>query len=186
MNVPSGVGKESKPALVRREVTRVVTPGTITEDNLLDPRQHNHLLAFCNLPGSPLAKTSKGQSATGIAWVELSTGQFHAMDVDWARLPDEIARLAPAECLCAEADGGLAGELVARFTPVPALTTRPDWTFDGASALATLHKHFGVLTMGGFGFEDRQPCLVAAGALLLYAQEMLKANLNSCAAFATL
>src|ERR1700694_3017625 len=55
--------------LVRREVTRVVTPGTITEDDLLDPRQNNHLAAIC--PGQ-----THGDS--GVAWLELSTGQFHA------------------------------------------------------------------------------------------------------------
>src|ERR1700687_3806248 len=56
--------------LVRREVTRVVTPGTITEDDLLDPRQNNHLVALC-----------PGQAAAGVAWLELSTGQFHAADI---------------------------------------------------------------------------------------------------------
>src|SRR5581483_7195704 len=60
--------------LVKREVTRVVTPGTITEDNLLDPRQSNHLVAL--LPGTPF----------GVAWLELSTGQFHAADVPAPRL----------------------------------------------------------------------------------------------------
>src|SRR4029077_12784568 len=65
--------------LVRREVTRVVTPGTITEDDLLDPRQNNHLVALSN-----------GVSP-GLAWLELSTGQFHAADISWERLPDELA-----------------------------------------------------------------------------------------------
>src|SRR6266571_7095681 len=55
--------------LVKREVTRVVTPGTITEDDLLDPRQNNHLVALC--PG-------QAHAAAGVAWLELSTGQFHA------------------------------------------------------------------------------------------------------------
>ncbi|HEX5271759.1 MAG TPA: DNA mismatch repair protein MutS, partial [Gemmataceae bacterium] len=64
--------------LIRREVTRVVTPGTLTEDNLLDPRRSNHLLAVC-AAGDHL----------GLAWVELSTGHFQAADVPWARLPDE-------------------------------------------------------------------------------------------------
>ncbi len=155
--------------LVRREVTRVVTPGTITEDDLLDPRQSNHLLAVC--PGH-------GQAAAGVAWLELSTGQFHAADVPWARLGDELARLAPAECLCAEKHTTVVGELLGRLPVPPALTGRADWTFEDASARTTLHQHFGVLTLGGFGFDDGQPCLVAAGALLLYAQEMLKAQLG--------
>src|SRR5436309_3857711 len=68
--------------LVKREVTRVVTPGTITEDDLLDPKQSNHLLAI--FPRGLVV---------GLAWVELSTGAFHAADVSWKTLPDEIGRL---------------------------------------------------------------------------------------------
>src|SRR5690348_14946673 len=67
--------------LIRREVTRVITPGTLTEDNLLDPRRSNHLAAVCDA-GDRL----------GLAWVELSTGQFQAADVPWARLADELGR----------------------------------------------------------------------------------------------
>src|ERR1700733_5912330 len=77
--------------LVKREVTRVVTPGTVTEDDLLDPRTSNHLVALA--PEGP---------AIGLAWAELSTGQFFAAEVPWARLADELARLTPAECLCGE------------------------------------------------------------------------------------
>src|SRR5437899_10302293 len=72
--------------LVRREVTRVVTPGTITEDNLLDPRATNYLVAL--LPGAV------GRDS-GLAWLDLSTGAFHAADVAAERLTDELARLAP-------------------------------------------------------------------------------------------
>src|SRR5205807_10131554 len=74
--------------LVRREVARVVTPGTLTDDGLLDPRQSNHLVAVA--PRGPLV---------GVAWVELSTGHFQAADVPWQRLSDELGRLAPSECL---------------------------------------------------------------------------------------
>src|SRR5437773_7457126 len=79
--------------LVRREVTRVVTPGTVTEDDLLDPRRANHLVGL--QPRGPVA---------GLAWVELTTGDFFAAEVPWPRLTDELSRLAPAECLCAERD----------------------------------------------------------------------------------
>src|SRR5205823_11392160 len=81
--------------LVKREVTRVVTPGTVTEDNLLDPRTSNHLAALF----------PEGQTV-GLAWVELSTGAFWAADVPAHRLADELLRLAPAECLCAESAFG--------------------------------------------------------------------------------
>jgi len=64
-----------------------------------------------------------------------------------------------------------------RALPAMAITPRPDWTFDPVSARAALLQHFGVATLSGFGFDDEQPCLVAAGALLLYLQETLKASL---------
>src|SRR5437773_6859013 len=152
--------------LVKREVTRVVTPGTVTEDNLLDPRAANHLAALF----------PEGQTV-GLAWLELSTGAFWAADVPAHRLADELLRLAPAECLCAEKEEKRAGEAVRAALPTAALSLRPDWTFDPLSARKSLHEHFGVLTMSGFGFNDGQACLIAAGALVQYLQETLKARL---------
>src|SRR5262249_8604024 len=145
--------------LVRREVTRVVTPGTITEDELLDPRKANHLAALHH-----------GGGRVGVAWVELSTGTFCAADFPPEKVADEVARLAPAECLGAE-------ELVERWNAsygsvLPTLVSgRPDWTFDSATAQAAVKQHFGVRTLAGFGFDDAQPCVVAAGALVIYLQE---------------
>jgi DNA mismatch repair protein MutS len=152
--------------LVRREVTRVVTPGTVTEDNLLEPRQANHLAAVW----------PRGH-VVGLAWVELSTGQFQAADVAADRLADEFGRLAAAECLTTEADPGRLADQLRRTFPALTVTPRPDWTFDPETARASLFHHFGVRTLAGFGFRDDQPCVAAAGALLLYLQETLKASL---------
>jgi DNA mismatch repair protein MutS len=151
--------------LVKREVTRVVTPGTITEDELLEPGKPNHLAA--------LAPAKDGY---GLAWIELSTGEFHAADVPAERLADELQRIAAAECLLAE---NMIGRLTeAQKAELPrTLTGRPDWTFDPLSARQALHNHFGVITLAGFGFADDQPCLTAAGALILYVSETLKASL---------
>ena len=152
--------------LVKREVTRVVTPGTITEDDLLDPKANNHLVAI--LPTSP----------AGLAWLDVSTGQFFAMDVRSDRLREELARLSPAECICPETHANSISEILQSLASVPSLSQRPDWTFDGKSAQEALGKHFGVSTFAGFGFEDQQSCLSAAGALLLYVQEMLKTDVR--------
>jgi DNA mismatch repair protein MutS len=152
--------------LVKREVTRVVTPGTLTEDHLLDPRQLNHLLAIA-VNGATL----------GLAWVELSTGQFHAADIAWQGLADELGRLAPSECLHAESDPARLLDALRAAAADLVVTGRPDWNFDPATARAALLRHFGISTLGGFGFDDDEPCLRAAGALLLYLQEMLKASL---------
>jgi DNA mismatch repair protein MutS len=160
--------------LVRREVTRVVTPGTLTEDGLLDPQQTNYLAAL-----GPIGVAAK---VVGVAWLELSTGFFQTADVPRDRLGDHLGRLAPAEVIVAEMAGATpetASVLERLRSSVQTLTItgRPDWTFDPASARAALFQHFGVSTMAGFGFDDQQACLVAAGALLLYLQETLKAGL---------
>jgi DNA mismatch repair protein MutS len=156
---------------IRREVVRVITPGTLTDDGLLNPRQANHLAAVF----------ARGTTA-GLAWLELSTGEFHAADFPWPQVADELGRLMPSECLCAENAPAGAGQTLADHLrgdyPGLPVTTRPHWTFDPASAKAALLQHFGVGTFSGFGFDDQQPCLTAAGALLIYVQETLKTSLG--------
>ncbi len=153
--------------LVQREVVRVLTPGTITDDDLLDPRRPNHL-----------AVVWPAGEQVGLAWADLSTGVFQAADVDWPRLADELGRIAPVECLHAEsAPVRLTGLLRAAVSGM-LLVARPDWTFDLATTRAALFHHFHVRTPAGFGFDEQQPCLVAAGALLLYLQETCKASLG--------
>jgi DNA mismatch repair protein MutS len=151
--------------LVRREVTRVVTPGTVTEDELLDPRQSNHLSALYT-----------GSNGVGLAWVELTTGDFCAADLPAEKLADELARLNPAECLAAENQALRWNTWFSSVMSKP-VVGRPDWTFDPESARAALLKQLGVLTLSGFGFDDHQPCVVAAGALVIYLQETLKTRL---------
>jgi DNA mismatch repair protein MutS len=154
--------------LVKREVTRVVTAGTVTEDELLDPRQANHLAAV--VAGS--------RNTFGLAWADLSAGTFWAADLAPDRLPDELARVAPAECLVSERDQARLADTL-RAAPPRTLTPRPDWTFDPATARAALGQQLGVATLAGFGFDsDHQPGLVAAGALVLYLQETFKSDLR--------
>ena len=108
--------------LVKREVTRVVTPGTVTEDDLLDPRRPNLLLAVVPAKG-----------VYGLAWAEPSTGAFFAADVPPGRLADELQRISAVECLIADAESLRLADDVRALLP-QALTTRPDWTFDANSA----------------------------------------------------
>ncbi|HTM55349.1 MAG TPA: DNA mismatch repair protein MutS [Pirellulales bacterium] len=155
--------------LVRREVTRIVTAGTVTDDALLDPRT-------CNF----LAAVLENDTQAGIAWVELSTGKFQAACFPRARLSDELARIAPAECLASEearAPSAL-GEGVR-------LTRRPAWSFSDDIARNVLCKHFAVSTLDGFGFEDGDTLAVcAAGAVLGYLVETQKASLAHIQALA--
>jgi DNA mismatch repair protein MutS len=150
--------------LLRREVVRVLTPGTVVEDELLDPRRANHLVAAW-----------PAGERIGLAWADLSTGAFSTADVEWTRLADELGRLLPSECLHAE--GAPARLVEVLRAAAPTVTARPDWTFDPDTARAALFRHFRVITPAGFGFENGQPCLTAAGGLLLYLQETCKSGL---------
>jgi DNA mismatch repair protein MutS len=156
--------KQAK-GLVRREVTRVVTPGTVVDDALLDPRQSNYLAAIS--PGDPI----------GIAWVEISTGRFQAAGFPPSQLVDQLARLAPAECLLAES----ADPLPARLDEQMMVTRRPDWVFGLATARQALTKHFGTTGLDGFGFNDGKEdtqAVQAAGVILDYLKETQRGSLE--------
>ena len=164
--------------LVRREVTRVVTPGTLTDDALLEPRESNFLAAV----------VWHRDQAAGLAWLELSTGRFVATQVAPADLADELARLQPAECLVPDEAPQLPAlatqlglNLPGRGPATPGrmlLTARPPWSFAATHTRQLLLRHLGVQTLTGFGFDDDQPLpQQAAGALLEYVQETQKSAL---------
>jgi DNA mismatch repair protein MutS len=159
---------DPKKKIIHREVNRVVTPGTVTDDVLLDPRAPNHLVAIAAAPKA---------GSYGLAWVDLSTGSFAAADVLAPNLPDELSRLSASECLYAETLTSAVAAAAGVHLP-KSRVSRPDWTFDPSTALAALKNHFAVGTLTGFGFEDEQPCLVAAGAVIIYLQETLRASLQ--------
>jgi DNA mismatch repair protein MutS len=161
--------------LVRREVTRVVSRGTITDEALLDPRESNYLCAVLVAESAPppQGRPMKGGSLAGLAWVDLSTGRFLAAAVAPDRLADELARIAPAECL-----------LPQDAPPPPidpqrtTLTRRPPWAFATEQALQVLSRQFGTHNLEGFGFGPADtPALRAAGAVLDYLLETQKASL---------
>ncbi len=149
--------------IVRRELTRVVTPGTLTDDGLLDPRQSNYLAAI--VPGE----------TTGLAWVEISTGRFFAACLPPDRLADQLARIDPAECLLADESAPPQSLLAQRAR----LTRRPAWAFAAAAAQQALSKQFGTASLEGFGFYPQSdvPAIRAAGAILEYLAETQKASL---------
>jgi DNA mismatch repair protein MutS len=157
---------DPKKKIIHREVNRIVTPGTVIDDGLLDARAPNNLVAVsCLKPGT-----------FGLAWVDPSTGAFAATDVPAPRLADELSRLSAAECLYSDSLAEVVANAAGPHLP-RSRVARPDWTFDPTTALAALKSHFAVGTLTGFGFADEQPCLVAAGAIVIYLQETLKASL---------
>jgi len=180
--------KQAK-GLVRREVTRVVTPGTVTDEALLDPREANYLAAVAPPPAGR-------DEPLGLAWVELSTGRFTATGCAAGELADHLARLQPAECLIAEdgAPGAVTSKQATAGSDanpahgrLPAagsetmLTQRPAWAFGQDEAHAALEKHFGTRTLEGFGFTDTQAdqqAIRAAGAVLDYLTETQRTGLE--------
>jgi DNA mismatch repair protein MutS len=157
--------------LVKREVTRVVTPGTLTDDALLDPRQSNYLAAVTIESNG----SAKAPPRAGLAWAELSTGRFFATVCPAERLPDHLARIGPSECLLSES----APQLPAHVQDAVLLTRRPSWAFSYDGAREGLAKHFGSKGLEGFGFDDGDaPAVRAAGAVLDYLRETQKASLD--------
>ncbi|MBI5852606.1 MAG: DNA mismatch repair protein MutS [Planctomycetes bacterium] len=143
--------------LVERQVVRVVTPGTLTEDDLLRGSAANHLAAVLERDGR-----------AGLAWVELSTGAFTVSECDSTRLDDELLRIEPAEILVRE-DADALRERVARTRA--AVTRRASHDFGKDTAHATLTKFFATRTLEGFGLSEVPLATAAAGALIAYLQE---------------
>ena len=153
--------------LVKREVVRVVTPGTLTDEELLDPKSANYLAAVVEVRGK-----------LGLAWVELSTGRFSLTGVLRTELADEIARLNPAETLVSELSLDAPWVRMLRNQPSLAITTRPSWDFQAEQARTTLFEHFGTTTLAGFGVDDEAIEVQAAGALVAYLRETQKSSLG--------
>lgn len=182
--------------MVRREVTRIVTPGTLTDDALLNPRESNFLAAV-----------AFGKTGLGLSWLELSTGRFQCMAIEGGksakddsdtspssldsrpnystglegRLLDELARIQPAECLVPDthradplvvALGGQKGMV---------LSHRPGWCFAPQGSRELLLKHFEMQTLEGFDLDMESPAITAAGALLEYVQETQRSSLSHIA-----
>jgi DNA mismatch repair protein MutS len=145
--------------IVDRAVVRVITPGTLVEESILDEKRANHLAAV-----------AFDGDRCGLAWADTSTGRFLAREIESSRLLDEISRLAPAETLLpTSAEPALTDRLRASSGGI--VTPWHDWVFDISSGREALQQHFGVATLGGFGCDDLTIGLAAAGALLAYLKE---------------
>ncbi len=151
--------------IVKREVTRIVTPGTVMEEGALDAARGNYLAGICRM-GSVL----------GLAMLDLSTGDFWAEEsADAASLADVLSAHAPAEIVAPAdqlEDGTLADLVHAPGLAPPGAVD--DWWFDPETARDRLTRHLGVLSLDGFGATDLSAGLGAAGALLHYVGETLR------------
>ncbi len=151
--------------LLEREVVRVLTPGTITEDESLHPSESNFLLAV-----NPPPKKSR-KKRCGLAWVDLSTGRFLVAELGIDTVIDELARIQAAEVLLPEDDAGTElGARLAKELPC-AITYVPPWTAETESGVRVLKEHFQVASLTGFGMERMPAAQGAAGAVLEYLKE---------------
>jgi DNA mismatch repair protein MutS len=147
---------------VERKVARIVTPGTVTDANLLDAKRDCWLAAF-----APASKRA------GIARLNLASGAFVLADVAHAEAAAVLERIAPAEILVAE--GHEVPPLRGRMPPVRAL---PAWQFDRDTGERALMKQLGTLTLAAFGIDEAPLAIGAAGALLAYANATQQAALT--------
>ena len=163
--------------LVDRDVVRVVTPGTVLESALLDQKTNNYLAAV-----------SENEGRAGLAYIDITTGEFSATELFLDELPLELERIEAAEVLVSDGvDGPDWAEAVGynnRFeiTPVESITFHPD------EARQTLLSHFGILTLEAFGCEGMDLAVAAAGAIVQYldrTQMAAKLQLRNLAIYAT-
>ncbi len=146
---------------VERQVVRIVTPGTLTDESLLDARQDALILAVAT-----------DQNVFGLAWLDVSSGRFLVSEVDDAvGLEAEIARLAPAEILVPESS------LLAEAEWPGALRRQPDWCFEEVSAREALQRQFQTRDLDGFGCGGLTVAIAAAGALLTYVKDTQRGDL---------
>lgn len=153
--------KEAK-GVVKRDVVRIVTAGTLTDETLLPDRADNLLACLC-----------AGGDGVGCAVMDLTAGRFEALEVARAHVLDELVRLAPAEVLIDDDRHGEAERIAEQLRCLSgcAITRRPRHEFGVYQAERSLLGHFGVATLAGFGWEKMNAALCAAGVILQYLAE---------------
>ncbi|MBL4768426.1 MAG: DNA mismatch repair protein MutS [Rhodobacteraceae bacterium] len=162
MENPAEAKKRGPKSVVRREVVRLVTPGTLTEDTLLEARRNNFLAAYAQV---------RDQGA--IAWADISTGAFHVMPIVGVRLAPELARLLPSELIAAEVSDALNETLNDLKI---ALTTLDRSCFDSTAAERRIQDLYSVDTLDAFGTFTRAE-ISAMGALVDYLDTTQKGKL---------
>ncbi len=150
------IGNETVKGLMPREVVRVITPGTVLEPALLDDRRNNYLAAILH----------EGERA-GLAFADITTGEFAATELSGSELAQELQRLQPAEILVpADSNAPLP-----RNGNTPSPVTLDDWQFEAETARRALQEHLGVASLDGFGLRGKPLAIRAAGALIQYLQQ---------------
>lgn len=163
MESPAEAKKRGSKSVVKRDVVRLVTPGTLIEDSLLEAPRHNFLATFSDVRGE-----------CSLSWVDISTGAFHVMSVGMAQLGPELARLAPSELVVADNKESALREICDDFG-IP-VTTLGLAAFDSSAGLDRLTTLFKVATLDAFGTFTRAE-VSAMGGLVEYLEVTQKGNL---------
>jgi DNA mismatch repair protein MutS len=155
---PAAARARGNKSVVRRDVVRLVTPGTLTEDNLLDARANNYLLAIARV------RSSAGADRLGLAWIDISTSEFIVTECSPAELAATLSRINPNELIVSDAlfgDSDLAPILRER----PAVTPLTRDVFDSSTAERRLCDYFAVASMDGLATMSRLEATAAAAAV---------------------
>src|SRR5882724_13113246 len=158
MEDPAAARKRGNKSVVRRDVVRVVTPGTLTEDTLLDARTNNYLLALAR------ARGSSGADRLGLAWIDISTSEFIVTECSTGELAATLSRINPNEVIVTDALYG-DPDLGPLLRELPAVTPLTRDVFDGSTAERRLCDYFAVATMDGLSAMSRLEATAAAAAV---------------------
>jgi len=153
--------------VVKRDVVQVVTPGTIMEDNLLDTNRNNYLVSLlCS------------DKICGFCYVDVTTGEFVVSEIDFSELSDQIQAVMPQEILVRDDQSDLIDSLLRGRKSRPLITLRDSWIFSREYGYEILLKHFKTASLKGFGCDDLNLGIGAAGAALHYLKETKKSELS--------
>ncbi len=155
---PAEAKARGNKSVVRRGVVRLVTPGTLTEDTLLDARTNNYLIAIAR------ARGSAGADRLGLAWIDISTSEFMVTECATAELAATLARINPNEAIVTDALYG-DNELAPTLRELPSVTPLTRDVFDSATAERRLCDYFAVATMDGLSAMSRLEATAAAAAV---------------------
>src|SRR3954471_6867018 len=158
MEDPAQARARGNKSVVRRDVVRLITPGTLTEDTLLDARANNYLLAMARM------RASSGGDRIGLAWIDISTAEFMVTESSTGELAATLARINPNEVIVTDALYG-DPELGPLLRELPAVTPLTRDVFDSATAERRLCDYFAVATMDGLSAMSRLEATAAAAAV---------------------
>jgi DNA mismatch repair protein MutS len=158
--------------IAERDVVEIVTPGTVIDEDYLDEKSNNYLVAIARL-----------RNELSFSYVDLSTGEFAATGFPWERRADRLAKelegLRPREIIIQESlldtDPEIAGVFKERGEAL--INRYPDWSFDLKASADSLRKHFGTSNLRGFGVDDDSPLILSAGLILEYLRDTSKSLL---------